>query len=90
MKLPSLYSFTVSLAVLVLALTSSYAQNNGTDEKGATGWSGATKGQDDQADKDSAAQTARDAEAAKDQPFMAEGIDLKGPPGQFAPRPTPE
>jgi hypothetical protein len=71
-------------------VTSSYAQNTGTEEKGATGWSGAAKSQDDQGNQNDAAQAARDAEAAKDQPFMAEGIDLKGPPRQFAPRLTPE
>ena len=45
MKPLSLYSFPVSLALLVLAVTSSYAQDTGTEEKGATGWSGAAKSQ---------------------------------------------
>jgi hypothetical protein len=37
-----------------------------------------------------AAQAARDAEAAKTQPLMAEGLDLKGEPRRFAPRNTVE
>jgi hypothetical protein len=37
-----------------------------------------------------AAQAARDAESAKTQPVMAEGLDLNGPPRQFAARLTPE
>jgi hypothetical protein len=32
----------------------------------------------------------RDSEAAKDQPFMATGLDLKGPPTKFPAARTPE
>ena len=90
MKFPSFSTSFIAVAGLALAVTASYAQNTGTEEKGATGWSGAPKSQVDQGDQNDAAQNARDAEAAKDQPLMAEGIDLKGPPRRFAPRQTPE
>jgi hypothetical protein len=70
-------------------------QNSGTgtapENMGATGWTGGSRGQT----KDSATTTgqgsaAQDAEAAKDQPVMATGEDLKGPPKQFPPNKTPE
>ena len=38
-------------------------------------------------DKDA---TATDLEAAQNQPFMATGLDLKGPPRQFRANETPE
>jgi hypothetical protein len=58
---------------------------------GATGWTGGSRGQT----KDSATTTgqsnsARDTEAAKDQPSMATGQDLKGPPARFPANKTPE
>jgi hypothetical protein len=58
---------------------------------GATGWTGGSRGQT----KDSATTTgqtnsAQDAEAAKDQPVMATGEDVKGPPTQFPANKTPE
>ena len=59
------------------------AQNSsGTapDDKGLTGWSGGNRGPTGSGNP----------EAAKDQPFMASGIDLKGPPQQFPPGQTPE
>jgi hypothetical protein len=89
MKSPSFFTSIIALAMLVATVTASYAQNSGDEQKGATGWSGAAKSQVDQGGNNPE-QTARDAEAAKSQPLMAEGIDLKGPPRQFAPRLTPE
>jgi hypothetical protein len=57
---------------------------------GATGWTGGSSGQT----KDSATTTGqsgvRDAEAAKDQPAMATGQDLRGPPTRFPANKTPE
>jgi predicted membrane-bound mannosyltransferase len=61
------------------------------ENMGATAWTGGSRGQT----KDSATTTkqttpAQDAEAAKDQPEMASGEDLKGPPEKFPPYKTPE
>ena len=67
--------------------------NTGTgtapENMGATGWTGSSRGQT----KDSATtgkNSAQDTEAAKDQPAMATGEDLKGPPTQFPANKTPE
>ena len=59
------------------------------ENMGATGWTGGSRGQT----KDSATTGqggAPDTEAAKDQPAMATGEDLKGPPAQFPANKTPE
>jgi hypothetical protein len=59
------------------------------ENMGATGWTGGSRGQT----KDSATtgqSSAQDTEAAKDQPAMATGEDLKGPPAQFPANKTPE
>ena len=48
--------------------------------RGSTGWTGGNRGQS----------RTDNPEAAKDQPFMASGVDLKGPPQQFAAGQTPE
>jgi hypothetical protein len=73
--------------------TPQHSSGSGTapENMGATGWTGGSRGQT----KDSATTTgqgsgAQDAEAAKDQPVMATGEDLKGPPTQFPPGKTPE
>jgi hypothetical protein len=73
--------------------TPQHSSGSGTapENMGATGWSGGSRGQT----KDSATTTgqttpAQDAEAAKDQPAMASGEDLKGPPEKFPPNKTPE
>ena len=75
------------------ANTPQHSTGTGTvpENMGATGWTGGSRGQT----KDSATTTgqntgARDAEAAKDQPAMATGEDLKGPPTQFPANKTPE
>ena len=47
---------------------------------GSTGWTGGNRGQTGTGNP----------EAAKDQPFMATGVDLKGPPRQFPAGQTPE
>ncbi|MBC7585035.1 MAG: hypothetical protein H7316_14925 [Tardiphaga sp.] len=67
--------------------------NSGTSpaEMGATGWTGATRGQtQDSATVSGPGASARDTEAAKDQPAMATGADLKGPSAQFPANKTPE
>jgi hypothetical protein len=73
--------------------TPQHSSGSGTapENMGATGWSGGSRGQT----KDSATATgqttpAQDAEAAKDQPEMASGEDLKGPPQKFPAGKTPE
>jgi hypothetical protein len=88
--------------LLASAVASSYAQtNSGTapEHKGNTGWTGGTSDQPSQAKAsettgqttaDPATQAARDAESAKTQPLVAEGLDLKGPPRQFPANKTAE
>jgi hypothetical protein len=76
------------------ATTPQHNSGTGTapENMGATGWTGGSRGQT----QDSATTTgqgnnaAQDAAAAKDQPAMATGEDLKGPPKQFPPNKTPE
>jgi len=51
----------------------------GPDHMGSTGWSGSHKGENTGA-----------TDGAADQPLMATGIDLKGPPRRFPPSETPE
>ncbi|HTQ83803.1 MAG TPA: hypothetical protein VMI47_11105 [Pseudolabrys sp.] len=85
-------------ALLAISAGASFAQNSaGHQEKGSTGWSGASKDQPSQsAGKATASTTGQktaaenDAAEARDQPFMATGEDLNGPPTQFAPDATPE
>jgi hypothetical protein len=59
--------------------------NSGTapENRGVTGWSGGTH---QKVEEDPAVE----ARAAADQPWMAEGVDLKGPPRQFSPKKTVE
>jgi hypothetical protein len=58
---------------------------------GATGWTGGSRGQThDSATAAGQGSSARDTEAAKDQPVMATGEDLKGQPTQFPANKTPE
>ena len=84
--------------LLAAAVTASYAQNAGDQEKGSTGWSGGSKDQPTQArsQSDPANATAgqkvqvHDESLAKDQAPIATGEDLKGPPAQLAPSKTPE
>ncbi len=60
-------------------------------EMGATGWSGGSRGQThDSATSTGAGNSGTNSEAAKDQPLMATGEDLKGPPAQFPANKTPE
>jgi len=67
----------------MLAAAPIMAQDNaGTapEGRGSTGWTGGNRGQTGTADPD----------AAANQPFMASGVDLKGPPQQFPAGQTPE
>jgi hypothetical protein len=67
----------------MLAAAPIMAQDNtGTapEGRGSTGWTGGNRGPGG----------IDNPEAAKDQPFMASGVDLKGPPQQFAAGQTPE
>jgi len=76
------------------AHTPNHSTGTGTapENPGATGWTGGSRGQT----RDSATTTGQssgakdDGEAAKDQPAMATGKDLKGPPMQFPANKTPE
>jgi hypothetical protein len=74
------------------AATPQHNSGSGTapENMGTTGWTGGSRGQT----HDSATATGQgggqDGEAAKDQPVMATGEDLKGPPEQFPANKTPE
>jgi hypothetical protein len=78
------------------ATTPQHGSSAGTapENMGATGWTGGSRGQTHDSatttGQGNAAQDAKDAAAAKDQPVEASGQDLKGPSQQFAPNKTPE
>jgi hypothetical protein len=75
------------------ATTPQHGSSSGTapENMGATGWTGGSRGQThDSATTTGQSNPAQDAAAAKDQPVMATGEDLKGPPTQFPPNKTPE
>jgi hypothetical protein len=94
------------LLVSSLTASYAQGSDVGPDQKGATGWSGGARDQPSQpggdktaAPADTAAKPAEttgqtvevhDEALVKDQPLMATGEDLKGPPAQFAPSKTPE
>lgn len=71
------------LAGTMLAVAPIMAQDSsGTapEGRGSTGWTGGSRDQTGTGNP----------EAAADQPFMATGVDLKGPPRQFPAGQTPE
>jgi hypothetical protein len=73
--------------------TPQHSSGSGTapENMGATGWTGGSRGQThDSATTAGEGGSARDTEAAKDQPVMATGEDLKGQPTQFPANKTPE
>jgi hypothetical protein len=75
------------------ATTPQHSSGSGTapENMGATGWTGGSRGQThDSATTTGQGNSAQDTAAAKDQPVMATGEDLKGPPTQFPPNKTPE
>ena len=67
--------------------TPQHSSGSGTapENMGATGWTGGSRGQ-----ATGQAGSSSDGEAAKDQPAMATGEDLKGPAKQFPANKTPE
>jgi hypothetical protein len=70
------------LAAVPITVSAQGNGNSGTapEGMGSTGWTGGNRGQTGTGNL----------EAAKDQPFMASGLDLKGPPQQFPAGQTPE
>jgi hypothetical protein len=60
------------------------AESTAPDNRGTTGWTGGTRDQKTQEDP------AVEARLAADQPFMAEGLDLRIPARQFSPKKTVE
>jgi hypothetical protein len=75
------------------ATTPQHSSGSGTNPEGmgSTGWTGGSRGQThDSATTTGQNTSARDAEAAKDQPSMATGKDLQGPAMQFPANKTPE
>ena len=73
-------------ATLMAAIAISQAQN-GPAEKGSTGWSGGSK---DQPSQSGTYPEVHDEDQARNQPPLATGKDLKGPPIQLPPSKTPE
>ncbi len=96
----------VTVAILASSLAASAQNAAGGDgtspqNRGSTGWTGAhpetggaTLDQSPNKPKGDAttgqSPTVHDESEAKDQPEVATGEDLKGPPRQFAPSKTPE
>jgi hypothetical protein len=73
--------------------TTQHSSGSGTapENMGSTAWTGGSRGQThDSATTTGQGGSERDTEAAKDQPAMATGEDLKGPPAQFPANKTPE
>ena len=68
--------------------------NSGTapEHLGSSGWTGGSRGQtkDGATTGQNVGPSRDDPEAAKNQPSMATGEDLKGPPTQFPANKTPE
>lgn len=84
--------FVSALTVALLAAaTLSHAQSSGGDQdKGVTnGWSGGTKDQSTPGGGNQGTAVHDEAETPN-QPFMATGLDLNGPPKKFPPSKTPE
>lgn len=69
--------------------TTPHSSSAGTapEGKGTTGWTGGARDQNSQTTGQGASQNPED---AKNQPWMATGEDLKGPPQQFPAGKTPE
>jgi hypothetical protein len=82
---------SVLTVVLLAAATPSHAQSSGGDQnKGVTnGWGGGTKDQSTPGGGNQGAEVHDEAEA-QNQPAMATGLDLNGPPMKFPPSKTPE
>jgi hypothetical protein len=81
-------------AASFLLVAPALAQNNNTNEsnsgtapenRGVTGWTGGSRDQ-----KQETGNPEQDAREAANQPWMAEGADLKGAPRQFPPKKTVE
>jgi hypothetical protein len=82
---------SVLTVALLAAATPSHAQSSGGDQnKGVTnGWGGGTKDQSTPGGGNQGAEVHDEAEA-QNQPAMATGLDLNGPPMKFPPSKTPE
>jgi len=82
-------------ATIVLVSTFAVAQTS-DGERGNTGWSGAAKDQSSAAspghpnDASGKPVTVHDEGRAEEQPEIATGKDLRGPPEKLAPSKTPE
>jgi len=66
------------------------ASANSPEERGTTDWKGGAREQDKDATVGAGVQKKSDEELAADQPLMATGVDLNGPPMRFPPNKTPE
>jgi hypothetical protein len=91
---------SLALSSMALAQTGS-GSGDAPQNKGSTGWTGAhpetggvttDKGTPGKPKDGTTGQNVEvhDADAARSQPFVASGEDLKGPAKQFAPSKTPE
>ena len=92
---------SLALSSAVLAQNAAGGNGDSPQNKGSTGWTGAhpetggataSKGEPGKPKDATTGQSVEvhDEAAAKSQPLMATGEDLKGPPTRFAPSKTPE
>ncbi|WP_342363903.1 hypothetical protein [Terrarubrum flagellatum] len=63
-----------------------HSEGTKPDNRGSTGWGGGAK----EPDKTGSISPSTNKSDAADQPPLASGVDLKGPPQQFPPTKTPE
>jgi hypothetical protein len=93
---------TLIVSSAAMAQNGSGGNGDSPQNQGSTGWTGAHPDTGGSTPKDPGTQgspkntttgqavTVHDDAETKDQPVMATGEDLKGPPTQFAPSKTPE
>jgi hypothetical protein len=87
---------TVLVTASLIAAVATLAQTAGDQEKGSTGWSGGSKDQSTgtpghPVDPNTGQEVkVHDEQQAPNQPPVATGKDLKGPPTQLPPSKTPE
>jgi hypothetical protein len=80
----------VSAPLMSLAQDNSNSSGTGPAGMGSTGWTGGNRGQTGGGGQASANQDPANPEAAQNQPWVASGEDLKGPPQRFPAGQTPE
>jgi hypothetical protein len=84
------HAFSQEVANPATGPQSPAAPTNSPEDRGTTGWKGGAREPDKDATVGSGAGKKSDEELAADQPLMATGVDLNGPPTRFPPNKTPE